>query len=919
MAYKRYLTVLALLVILLIALSACAQSDSNSNNITISNRTAESIQTEVCFSTYDSSSYVGMNYLEVETLFNDAGFEEITLAPIDDIDSNSSIPDGTVETVTINGLSEFTEKNEFDKSDEVIITYHNIPKIEIPLTSTKASTIQYIDVAKLFFDAGFKYIETNEVYDLPPASAYRTEIRANGQRIGDQTVLPFDSTIDITGHYPMSEYTVNINIDFNSNLVFNKYDVDVSLDNNKLGSLSHGEDGSYTVSLPVGTYNLVICNSENNEIKGTIELRIESDTDASYSITCEKENIRVKELNVSTVLQGDNVLMTYSPWHFIGNDYQTVKEELIELGFTNISIKSTTDSYWATNKINSVVGIEINGSQDFKHGDLFNKSIPITLLYHVAGFSFDQTSITVTENDVFNVPYTVITEDNLDSIEITIGDPSIVKKNEDGTYTALIPGKTSITASGEGRTYSTCTINVNERIIPIEKLVFESEVAEISVGSIFVPQYTIVPDNANYTDMRIELSNDCLENINDREFYSSETGDSEITFYQDERLIGSVTVHSELIEIEEIVVEDFAEELFIGDSLSLPFTLIPDNATNKGIQVESSDSNVAEVSFNERGESVVKIKGISIGQSTITLTAPNGITYSHDISVNEIPPSDISIIDYINDQRIEVGSHILMSLRWYPLKTTDKAVTWESSDTGVIQVDDEGNAEAVGVGTAVITVKHKSGLTATKTIVVEPTLVTKVDVSLDMDESRKLYIGDQVNVLATIYPENATDQTLLFTSKNEGIAKVSDRGVITAVGVGTTDITVSTHDGISKSISVTITPAPQKFRITYSSYLISSNHVGSNWSRSFYVDHEDFYSGSTLVLDPDSSFVVSYVIEENDKYPDTGSYYKKFDYSEDLCMNGYSETTTILVEENSGRYSGYTAQWSVTINITPIK
>ena len=49
-------------------------------------------------------------------------------------------------------------------------------------------------------------------------------------------------------------------------------------------------------------------------------------------------------------------------------------------------------------------------------------------------------------------------------------------------------------------------------------------------------------------------------------------------------------------------------------------------------------------------------------------------------------------------------------------------------------------------------------------------------------------VGDEVQLSATVYP-TGTDQTVTWSSKDESVAKVSDRGVVTGVGKGTTTIT----------------------------------------------------------------------------------------------------------------------------------
>jgi transglutaminase/protease-like cytokinesis protein 3 len=55
--------------------------------------------------------------------------------------------------------------------------------------------------------------------------------------------------------------------------------------------------------------------------------------------------------------------------------------------------------------------------------------------------------------------------------------------------------------------------------------------------------------------------------------------------------------------------------------------------------------------------------------------------------------------------------------------------------------------------------------------------------------------GDCETLVATIYPNDATNTKVTWTSNNPEIATVTDNGLITAISDGSTNITVSTKDG----------------------------------------------------------------------------------------------------------------------------
>ena len=67
-----------------------------------------------------------------------------------------------------------------------------------------------------------------------------------------------------------------------------------------------------------------------------------------------------------------------------------------------------------------------------------------------------------------------------------------------------------------------------------------------------------------------------------------------------------------------------------------------------------------------------------------------------------------------------------------------------------------------------------------------------------------LTIGETLPLTATVFPENATDKSVTWTTSNASVATVSTEGVVTAVAAGTATITVTTTDG-SFTATCTIT------------------------------------------------------------------------------------------------------------------
>lgn len=75
-----------------------------------------------------SDDYIGMNYQSVISKLEKAGFKDLTTTVIEDLSSTSTMLDGTVEQVSINGSTSFAAKSTFSPDAAVVITYHAIKK-----------------------------------------------------------------------------------------------------------------------------------------------------------------------------------------------------------------------------------------------------------------------------------------------------------------------------------------------------------------------------------------------------------------------------------------------------------------------------------------------------------------------------------------------------------------------------------------------------------------------------------------------------------------------------------------------------------------------------------------------------------------------------------------------------------------------
>lgn len=136
-----------------------------------------------------------------------------------------------------------------------------------------------------------------------------------------------------------------------------------------------------------------------------------------------------------------------------------------------------------------------------------------------------------------------------------------------------------------------------------------------------------------------------------------------------------------------------------------------------------------------------------------------------------------------------------------------KSVEWESSDTSVAVISQQGVLTAVSPGKTVITATLRNG-SSTFNLSVSNLMIKDVSLSVP---NEKLTVGSVVQIGSSISPSNATNQVLQWSSNREDVALVLQDGTVIVLGAGTATITAEATDGSKKRKTVKITTVADPF------------------------------------------------------------------------------------------------------------
>jgi len=149
--------------------------------------------------------------------------------------------------------------------------------------------------------------------------------------------------------------------------------------------------------------------------------------------------------------------------------------------------------------------------------------------------------------------------------------------------------------------------------------------------------------------------------------------------------------------------------LVIGEEALLTATIVPENATDKSVTWESSDTNVATV---DNG----KVTAIAKGKATITVRTNDGNHIAKCfVAIESVTGVSLSR----NILRLALGVTVTLTATVIPENATNKTLFWESSNTDVATVDN-GKVTAKAEGEAIATVTTKDGNYTAKCRVIAP-------------------------------------------------------------------------------------------------------------------------------------------------------------------------------------------------------
>ena len=427
-----------------------------------------------------------------------------------------------------------------------------------------------------------------------------------------------------------------------------------------------------------------------------------------------------------------------------------------------------------------------------KCGDVSATCAVTVVATPVESVTLSQTTASLRVGQTVTLTATVQPEDATDkTVTWSSSNEAVATVDAEGKVTAMALGEAVITASC-GDASATCAVTVVAT--PVESVTLNQTTASLRVGQTVTLTATVQPEDATDKTVTWSSSNEAVATVDaEGKVTAMALGEAVIT-----ATCGDVSATCAVTVVptpaESVTLNQITASLRVGQTVTLTATVMPEDATDKTVTWTSSNEAIATV------DAEGKVTAMALGEAAITATCGD---VSATCAVTVVATSVESVtLDYESIE-LRLGETFVLTATVMPDDATDKTVTWTSSDTGVITVDENGQITAVGMkdSGATVTATAVNGVSASCHVTVLAPLATSIELDQTMISAT---VGDEVQLTATILPAEASNQAIEWRSSDETIATVSASGLVSVVAVGDVTITASTTDGSNLSATCVI-------------------------------------------------------------------------------------------------------------------
>lgn len=516
-----------------------------------------------------------------------------------------------------------------------------------------------------------------------------------------------------------------------------------------------------------------------------------------------------------TVIDGISLSMTNATMYTKGTLYldAIVTDPTIALTW------SSSDTSIATVKDGLVTGVKAGIAtitvKQKVNGVIKKATCTITVQQSVSKIVIDPVKATLAIGS-YTTLHATVTPTNLTGVKLQwkSSDESIVTVEEASALTATIKGQAGGTAvisaiNQDNVVVGYCHVTVNQ---PVTSIVLSETDVSVSLSSKTLQiRATAYPDNAVNKAIKWSSSDTAKATVNENglvTFKKAGTVTIIATSVDNTAVtaICNITIQTPVVSV---ALDERTKTMYVGQTARLTYSVLPSNASTSSVTWTSTNTSVATVDST----GLVTAKGV--GSTVIILkTIDGGYSVYCTIIVKRVATT---VKFDVTELSLKVGGFYYIKTTLTPADSTDKELVWESSDTKIAVVDNDGKVTAKAAGSAIIMARTEAGGIAYCKVTVSQPVGGLI---LNFSE-KTIYVNEKFELSVSVSPSSATNLGVTWKSSNTKIATITKEGIVQGLVGGVAIITCTTADGgYTATCVVTVRESISTIKLNYENYSI---------------------------------------------------------------------------------------------------
>lgn len=253
------------------------------------------------------------------------------------------------------------------------------------------------------------------------------------------------------------------------------------------------------------------------------------------------------------------------------------------------------------------------------------------------------------------------------------------------------------------------------------------------------------------------------------------------------------------ITIDSIELAKDSIDVQLNSTNKINATIVPSDATDKTLIWKSENDNIASVDSNGQ------VKGISVGETNIVVTSKDGVTATSIVKVYELFPEAIKT--EMDNLRVEITKTPKIEYSITPENSNNKKIVFESEDTSIATVNENGEIQPVSLGKTNIKLITLNNIVKSIPIEIFEINADAINIkknSGDFILGNYIDLGRTFKLNGVFSPKDSTYNDLKWTTSDKDIISISKENEFTANKIGTAILTASNSEGVEDNIKIIV-------------------------------------------------------------------------------------------------------------------